>query len=87
VQVNRKVIIENLTAVTWENSSAIVGINENYGDIAEFRGENFIFDAFETAICQRYEGNDMGLGPSKVGDGPDGSHCLYDDSNVFLYAY
>lgn len=86
-QVKRRVVIENITAVTWDDSSAIVGINENYGDVAEFRGENFIFDAFDTTICQRYEGNDMGLGPTTIGDGPDGRHCLYDDSTVLLYEY
>jgi len=85
VQVSRKVVIENLTAVTWDSSSAIVGVNENYGDTAEFLGINRIFDAFDTPICQRYEGNNMSLSPQKTGQGPDNEYCLYDSSTVSVY--
>lgn len=83
-QMPRSVIVENVTAVTWEESDAVVGINENYGDTAEFRGISRIFDSFETPICQRYEGNDQSLEPLKVGDGPDGTHCKYDGESVLL---
>lgn len=86
-QVPRKVIVENVTAVTSGRTSTIVGINENYGDVAVFQGTNVIWDAFETTICQRYEGNDSGGSPGKVGDGPDGRHCYYDESTVLWYQY
>lgn len=86
-QVPRRVIVEDLIIVPGPGSSAIVGVNENYGDVAEFRGTTEIYDLFDTPICERYIGNDMSLNPSKSGSGPDGKHCLYDDASVVVHTF
>jgi hypothetical protein len=85
-QAGRTVILENVTAVAGEKSSCLVGINENYGDVAIFRGINQIYVAGKPKlpICQEFIGNAKGLEPKKSGVGPDGKNCFYDDSSVLL---
>jgi hypothetical protein len=61
------------------NGVVIVGLNENYGDTAEFSN---ITVTGGITVCQRYIGNDQGLETTLVGEGPDGQHCLYDDSDI-----
>ena len=65
--------------ITLSNGSVIVGLNENYGDTAEFT--NITVNGGIT-VCQRYIGNDMGLDTVLVGEGPDAQHCLYDNSDI-----
>jgi hypothetical protein len=86
LQSKRTVIIENLTAVVHKRASALVGINENYGDVAIFRGKNIVYDnsGKDFPICLRHMGNNAGFESYKTGAGPDGTHCLYDDSTVIV---
>jgi pectate lyase len=82
----RKVIIENVTAVVGKRSSCLVGINENYGDQALFKGTTTIYRAVKPhfPVCQKWIGNSKGLEPKKTTTDVDGHLCAYDDTSVFL---
>jgi hypothetical protein len=84
-QAGRKVIIENVTAVVGENSKTLAGINVNYGDNAEFRGKNVVYDASggKFAICLAYEGTSNNANePKQLGPAADGPSCRNLNSNV-----
>jgi hypothetical protein len=84
-QFGRKVVFENLTAVTGPKASAIAGINSNLGDHVEFHGVNTIYAlSKKVPACVRYEGNTNGSESKKLGAGPDGTSCKYDDSAVVM---
>ncbi len=82
-QAARTVVVENVTALIGPKSSCLVGLNENYGDRAIFRGMNRFFTEAKPKfpICQRFMGNARGLEPKKTTTGPD-ANCVYDDGNV-----
>jgi pectate lyase len=84
-QAQRTIVLENITAVPGRKSSCLVGINENYGDKAIFKGVSHIFVAEKPklAICQRFLGNARGLEPSKTTSGPD-NNCIYDEHSVII---
>jgi hypothetical protein len=86
-QAGRTVIMENITAVAGKKSSCLVGINENYGDVAIFRGINQIYigEKPKVPVCQKFIGNAKGLEPKKSSVGPDGKNCFYDETSVFLH--
>ena len=83
-QAGRTVILENVTAIVGKKSSCLVGINENYGDVAIFRGINQIYAAEKPKVpaCQKFIGNAKGLEPKKSGVGADGKFCFYDDKSL-----
>jgi hypothetical protein len=85
-QAGRTVILENITAVVGKKSSCLVGINENYGDVAIFRGINQIYvsEKPKVPVCQKFIGNAKGLEPKKSSVGADGKYCFYDTSSVLL---
>ncbi|WQF88935.1 Putative Cellulose-binding domain, fungal, pectate lyase PlyH/PlyE, pectin lyase/virulence factor [Colletotrichum destructivum] len=64
----RNVIIENVVAV---DGGVLCGINTNYGDTCTVK------DTCQNAgkTCDRYEGNDSGAEPKKIGSGPDAEFC------------
>ncbi|MFC7326332.1 pectate lyase [Marinactinospora rubrisoli] len=79
-QHERHVVLENVTAIAPGNR--LVGINSNYGDTARFSGVTIIGDDDrDITPCQRYEGVTDGE-PDEIGDGPDGTHCLYSESDI-----
>jgi hypothetical protein len=84
-QSSRTVVIENVTAVVGKRSSCLVGLNENYGDTAIFRGHNTFYTGVKPKfpVCQRFIGNSKGLEPTKTTTGPD-QRCEYDDATVAL---
>ena len=84
-QAARKVVLENIIAVAGHKSSCLVGLNENYGDEAVFKGLNQIFIAAKPKfpVCQRFIGNARGLEPKKTTTGPD-DHCRYTDASVAI---
>jgi hypothetical protein len=85
-QYKRHVIVENVTAVAGPKSKALVGVNLNYGDTAEFRGKNVMYDRNgKVKVCLQYEANSTGLEPREIGSGADGTHCQYDDSTVVVH--
>jgi pectate lyase len=78
-QYERHVILDDITA---RNGSTIVGINENYGDTADFSNIVIYPAPRGTDVCVLYQGNDTGAEPSIVGDGPDPTHCRYEESDI-----
>lgn len=83
-QAARTVVVENVTAVVGERGSCLVGLNENYGDQAIFRGVNRIYgNGRKFPVCQRFLGNAKGLEPTKTTTGVD-ENCVYDDTTLSL---
>jgi hypothetical protein len=70
-----------LSNITTSNLHTLVGINQNYGDTATFDN---IVASYGVKICERYQGNDNGDEPTSLGTGPDGTHCLYEPSDIHL---
>ena len=84
-QVQRTIVLENITALAGKKSSCLVGLNENYGDKAVFKGISHIYigEKPKFPVCQRFLGNARGLEPSKTTTGPD-QNCQYDERNVII---
>jgi hypothetical protein len=84
----RHVIFENITAVVGESSKCLAGINTNYGDTAEFRGKNVVYDpgGGSFPICQAWEANNSGAAPKNLGATTDTDSCKNLSSNVVVYA-
>jgi len=81
----RTIVLENITVLAGKKSSCLVGLNENYGDRAIFKGINHIYTGEKPKfpVCQRFLGNARGLEPSKTTTGPD-QNCVYDERNVII---
>jgi hypothetical protein len=75
-QYQRHVSLEDIDA---EGGDLLVGLNENYGDTADFSNVTVHGDI---TICSRFIGNDTGAEPSFVGDGADSEHCRYEASDI-----
>jgi pectate lyase len=75
-QFERHVVFRHITA---SGGGVLAGINENFGDSAEF--EDITIDG-DVDICDRFDGNDTGAEPTRVGSGPDTEFCLYSDSDI-----
>lgn len=71
-QAARTVRMENITATAPGNTLA--GINVNLGDRLTIDGVTLVGD--EISLCDRFEGNDTGDEPTKIGAGPDGVSCV-----------
>jgi hypothetical protein len=82
-QAARTVVVENVTAVVDQDGECLVGLNENYGDKAIFRGKSTIYTQAKPSfpVCQRYMANARGLEPKKTTAGPD-ANCVYSDASV-----
>jgi hypothetical protein len=78
-QYERHVILDDITA---RRGSTIVGINENYGDTADFSNIVIYPAPRGTTVCQLFVANDTGAEPREVGDGPDPEHCRYEESDI-----
>ncbi|WP_083950045.1 pectate lyase [Herbidospora yilanensis] len=72
----RHVVMDGVTA---RSTKVLAGINSNWGDTARFRR---ITVYGSTTICERYKGVPKGSEPSKIGEGPDGTYCLYSESDI-----
>jgi hypothetical protein len=64
----RHVVLEGVVA---HDGGVLCGINTNYGDTCSIT--NCCQDDGES--CDRYEGNDDGDEPTKIGSGADGEYC------------
>lgn len=85
-QTRRNVVIENVTAVAGPKTEGLVGLNVNYGDSAEFRGQNHVYDPWQRVpLCLEYEGNSNGSEPRKLGAGKPGDQCRNVDVNVNVH--
>ncbi|WP_007509421.1 pectate lyase [Pseudofrankia saprophytica] len=80
-QYRRAVVIQNVTVTA--PGKTLAGINSNYGDTATLSGITIVGDAKKKiSICDRYEGNDAGDEPVKLGTGADGTYCRYTPSDL-----
>ena len=80
-QDRRDVVVDNIVAKTGH--TAIVGINDNFGDTAKISRITVLDDPkHKLTICQRFTGNNTGKEPPKSGSGPDPVHCLYRESDI-----
>jgi hypothetical protein len=71
-QAARTVTMENITATA--PGDVLAGINSNLGDRLTIDGVTLVGDDIE--LCDRFEGNDTGDEPTKIGSGPDGTSCV-----------
>jgi hypothetical protein len=80
-QTARTIVMDSSTANA--PADTIVGINENFGDTATITNLTVSGSSPEdTTVCQRYIGTEDDGEPEESGDGPDGTYCLYEDSDV-----
>ncbi|NGO45489.1 pectate lyase [Streptomyces sp. YC419] len=77
-QYERHVIVSNVRAT--DGGQSLVGVNANYGDTAELSGITVV--GGEIDICERFQGNESGDEPTKLGSGADGTHCRYSSSSI-----
>lgn len=68
-----------LLDVQASDGDVLVGINETYGDTAEFAR---ITADEDITICSLYEANDTGDEPQVIGSGPDPDHCRYQEADI-----
>ncbi len=79
-QYKRHVVIQNVTVTAPGKSLA--GINSNYGDTARLSAVTIVGDSSRSIVpCERYKGVTSGE-PTKLGSGPDSTHCLYSASDI-----
>ncbi|MEJ3749178.1 pectate lyase [Actinomycetes bacterium KLBMP 9797] len=71
-QARRDVVISNLRAAA--PGDVLVGINVNFGDTARLSGVTIT--GGDIGLCDLFEGNDTGDEPEKIGEGPNGTHCV-----------
>ena len=77
----RTVILENITVTA--PGGTLAGVNSNLGDVARFSDITIIGDeGRDISICDRFEGNDTGDEPTKIGEGADGVSCIFDDADI-----
>lgn len=76
-QYARHVVLDHITA---KGVKTLVGVNANYGDTATLT--NITLCGGSTTICQRYSGNNTGAEPTSIGSGPDGTSCIYSNSDI-----
>jgi len=80
-QQQRDVVIRNVTLTRPGNT--VAGINVNYGDTARFSGVTIVNDSGrDMVICKKFNGNDDGDEPDEVGEGADGTNCIYSSSDI-----
>ncbi|MBQ1076575.1 pectate lyase [Micromonospora sp. C31] len=76
----RHVVMDNVTATSTD---ALAGINTNWGDTARFSRITVLDDPDrETRICVKYKGVPKGSEPTEIGQGADGTNCLYSASDI-----
>jgi hypothetical protein len=78
-QHKRAVVVQNVVATAPAGS--LVGINTNFGDTAKISGV-MIVGKKSLDICVKFTGNSSGKEPTKIGTGPDGVNCIYNESDI-----
>lgn len=71
-QAARTVNLENITATA--PGGTLAGVNSNLGDRVTIDGVTLVGDGI--SLCDRFEGNDTGDEPTRIGSGPDGVSCV-----------
>nr|QIC04078.1 pectate lyase 3 [Radopholus similis] len=81
----RHVAINNLTALNGVAGQYIVGINFNYGETATLKSVKIGgAGAAKVAPCKRFVGVEGGGTSTSNGTGPDGTYCIYQNSDVTI---
>jgi hypothetical protein len=78
-QHKRAVVVQNVVATAPAGS--LVGINTNFGDTAKISGLTVVGKK-SLDICVKFTGNSSGKEPTKIGTGPDGVNCIYNESAI-----
>ncbi|GIE35339.1 hypothetical protein Ait01nite_083840 [Actinoplanes italicus] len=78
-QHKRAVVVQNVVATAPAGS--LVGINANFGDTAKISGVTIVGKK-SLDICVKFTGNSSGKEPTKIGTGPDGVNCIYNESDI-----
>jgi hypothetical protein len=73
----RHVVMDGVTA---RSTTALAGINTNWGDTARFT--RITVYGTSTSICDKYKGVPKGSEPTKIGSGADGVNCFYSASDI-----
>ncbi|MFJ3667578.1 pectate lyase [Streptomyces sp. NPDC090106] len=80
-QYTRHVVVSDVLVTS--PGKVVVGINSNYGDTATLSGLTVVGDSDkDITVCERFKGNSSGAEPTELGSGPDGTNCLYSESDV-----
>jgi pectate lyase len=77
-QYKRTVQISNVIARTGK---ALAGVNQNYGDSATLTNITIV-GSTKPSICDRYQGNNTGAEPTKIGSGISPPWCNYASSDI-----
>lgn len=75
-QYQRHVVLVDVHA---SQGDVLVGINETYGDTADFTRVTADEDI---TVCSLYEANDTGDEPEEISSGPDPDHCRYQEADI-----
>ncbi|MEV4275964.1 pectate lyase [Actinoplanes xinjiangensis] len=78
-QHKRAVVVQNV--VVTAPAGSLVGINANFGDTARISGVTVVGKK-SLDICVKFTGNSSGKEPTKIGTGPDGVNCIYNESAI-----
>ncbi|GGO11723.1 hypothetical protein GCM10010116_23570 [Microbispora rosea subsp. aerata] len=77
----RHVQMSNIVATS--PGKALAGINTNWGDTARFSNITIKNDPNrKIVICEKYKGVPKGSEPTKIGEGADGTNCIYSSSDI-----
>ncbi|WP_328708197.1 pectate lyase [Microbispora hainanensis] len=77
----RHVQMSNIVATS--PGKALAGINTNWGDTARFSNITIKNDSsHKIVICEKYKGVPKGSEPTKIGEGADGTNCIYSSSDI-----
>jgi hypothetical protein len=68
-----------ITGISAQGGKDIAGVNRNYGDTSTLTN---LLVAPGIVICQQYTGNDTGAEPPATVSGPDGTVCIYQNTDV-----
>jgi hypothetical protein len=79
-QYTRHVQFDNVLVIP--RAGPLAGVNANYNDSATFARITIRAAANSVTICERYNGNDTGAEPSRVGSGANGTNCIYSASDI-----
>jgi len=77
-QFQRTVRISNVIA---RSGKALAGVNQNYNDSATFSNITIVGSS-KPSICDRYQGNNTGAEPTKIGSGIAPPWCNYASSDI-----
>ena len=79
-QFERHVQFDNVLVIP--RAGSLAGVNANYNDSATFMRITVRGSTNSVTICERYNGNNTGAEPTRVGSGANGTNCIYSASDI-----